>query len=766
MNERKVKLATGTLMHDFGKLLFRYNDKRKHSISGSDYLKKIISDNEIIDCVRYHHYEHLKNMTSILLHDSLAYISYIADNISSFSDRRPKFASEKSFVPKIPLSSVFNIVNGNNQELGYSPKMFDEGINYPESNEQSFDEDFYKKIIDKMYNYLANITYKEEYINSLLGVMEENLSFVPSSTNQGEYCDISLYDHSKTTACFALCIYDYLEEHNEIDYKKTLFEDAREFYKKDAFVICSLDISGVEEFIYNVPAEGTLKNTRTRSFYIDMVLEYAIDKMLCEMELFRCNLLYSGCGHAYMILPNTEKVNNIIKNCVQEMNRWFMSNFGTSLFLAYGCHVCNSNDFRNTIRGNYYQLFTKADEEAERNKKHRYTVADIISLNTPPKSRNNARECKICHNSDIDLQYDLCKHCCNFKNFSNNIIEKDFFAIVSEPEDNEVCLALPFSKYLIGCDTYEDLCQITEEERYVCSYCKNILHVGDRISTRLWVSDYVAEKELKLLAERSVGIQRIGALRANIDDFAEIFARGFDEQNATISRTSTFSRKMALFIGRHIKDILENAEFHLCDKEPKERNATIIYSGGDEIFIVGAWNEIIGFMVDLQKSLKRFTQGTMTISAGFGMYTYNSPVFIMARETKNLEKYSKQQKLKNSVTLFNKEYRYSWEEFEEKVLKEKLDLINKLFAANENTYGMSLIYKMLDLISESANTRLNIARFAYLLARLKPEKVRGELCEKMYHWITSEDDRKQLITAMHIYIYTKREISGGNSLNE
>ncbi len=774
MNERKVKLMAGALLHDFGKLLYRYNDRRKHSVSGSSYISKIIDDNEIIDCIKYHHSDALKEVSDALTPNNLAYIAYIADNISSFSDRRPKFTYKDGFVPKVPLSSVFNIINGNNQEYGYSPQMFDEGINYPESEERPFDKDFYEKIVDKMDSYLRNIEYTPEYINSLLGAMEENLSFIPSSTKQKEYCDVSLYDHSKTTACFALCIYDYLEERNETDYKKKLFKKATEFYKEDAFVICSLDISGIENFICNVPSEGALKTTRTRSFYIDMVLEYTIDKMLDEMELFRCNLLYSGCGHAYMILPNTEKVKNIIRNCVQEMNKWLMSNFGTSLFIAYGCHICNSNDFKNTPIGKNYYLFTKAGEATERGKRHRYTAADIISLNAPSKNRDNTRECKFCHNSDADLQNGLCRHCLNFKNFSNDIIEKDFFAIVSEHKDDEVCLALPFSKYLIGCDTYEGLCQIAEEERYVCSYCKNALYVGDRISTRLWVGDYVAEKELKLLAERSVGIQRIGALRANIDNFAEAFAKGFDEQTATISRTSTFSRKMALFFRYHIKDILENAEFHLCDEEPKERNATIIYSGGDEIFIVGAWNEIIGFMVDLQKSLKRFTQNTMTISAGFGMYACNFPISVMARETKNLERHSKQQIFKNSVTLFNEEYRYSWEEFEKGILGEKFKLIKSFFEINKDKYGMSLIYRMLDLIRENDNTKLNVARFTYLLARLKPEgvvspkneKIYDELCEKMYHWLTSDKDRRQLITAIYLYVYTKRETSGGNLLNE
>ena len=62
MDERRIKLAIGALLHDFGKLLYRYNDRRNHSISGHDYLRDElkIKEQEILEQVRYHHEELLK----------------------------------------------------------------------------------------------------------------------------------------------------------------------------------------------------------------------------------------------------------------------------------------------------------------------------------------------------------------------------------------------------------------------------------------------------------------------------------------------------------------------------------------------------------------------------------------------------------------------------------------------------------------------------------------------------------------------------------
>ena len=100
MTEENVKLAIGALLHDIGKLLYRYNDGRNHSRSGYEYLKDVvhIEDREILEQVLYHHASLLKNAR--IENNSLAYITYIADNIASASDRRKTQEEESGFDSK------------------------------------------------------------------------------------------------------------------------------------------------------------------------------------------------------------------------------------------------------------------------------------------------------------------------------------------------------------------------------------------------------------------------------------------------------------------------------------------------------------------------------------------------------------------------------------------------------------------------------------------------------------------------------------------
>lgn len=113
ITDDQIKLMIGSLLHDIGKVVYRSGDGRNHSQSGYEYLKNEahISDDEILNCVRYHHGMYLKNAS--LAEDDKAYVVYYADNVAAFSDRREAEAGEGGFDKAMPLESVFNILNGN-----------------------------------------------------------------------------------------------------------------------------------------------------------------------------------------------------------------------------------------------------------------------------------------------------------------------------------------------------------------------------------------------------------------------------------------------------------------------------------------------------------------------------------------------------------------------------------------------------------------------------------------------------------------------------
>ena len=64
------------------------------------------------------------------------------------------------------------------------------------------------QIRSRFYCNFAGIEWSsQEYLNSLLEVLEANLTFVPSSTAKGEVADISLFDHLKLTGAYPHATY-------------------------------------------------------------------------------------------------------------------------------------------------------------------------------------------------------------------------------------------------------------------------------------------------------------------------------------------------------------------------------------------------------------------------------------------------------------------------------------------------------------------------------------------------------------------------------
>ena len=494
-------------------------------------------------------------------------------------------------------------------------------------------------------------------------------------------------------------------------------------------------------------------------------MESCVDELLDRLGLCRANVLYTGGGHTYMILPNTNATKDNINAFEKELNGWFMENFGSQLYAAGGYAECSSNTLQNDPDGSYKEIFREVSKNISAKKMNRYSASDIETLNAP-HIHDHSRECVICHRSDKLTDGNKCSVCSGLEKLSSMIIgQKNALFVLTKDESIENKVIMPFGCVLTAGDENKAK-ELMQSSDYVRSYSKNRPYTGNNVTSNLWVGDYSSESEFSKLIEKSCGIKRLGVIRADVDNLGQAFVSGFNGPYETITRTAVFSRKLSMFFKLHIKKILENGGCTLDESDPKKRNAVIVYAGGDDLFIVGAWNDIIGFAVDLQQSLERYSQGMLTISAGIGLYPDKFPIAAMAEQVGELEHFSKtyDNESKNAVTLFDGENSYHWDEFINEVLFEKLSALQE-YIENNGEHDKALLYKMLQLIRDrEKDGRINIARFTYLIARLRPDEdktaeiaVYNYFAKKMYNWIRNEKDCRQLTTAIYLYVYMNRE---------
>lgn len=783
MLDKELEITIGALLHDIGKVIYREGgEKNTHSEIGYNFLKTSldIKEENILDCVRYHHAAAIRKAG--LQDASIAYIVYLADNIASSVDRRNKEVEESGFEIHTPLQPVFNLLNGNTGDCYYTRNInVEKEINYPTKEKTLLSPDMYHQIVEKLADNLKGLELKQEYVNSLLEVMESNLSFVPSSTSKEEVPDISLYDHVKLTAAFALCMMKYLQNQNEENYHISCFDKENEFYDRKAFLISSLDFSGIQDFIYTIQSKNALKTLRARSFYLELLMEHAIDELVEKLGVSRCNLLYAGGGHSYLLLPNTEETKKAFDSYIQELNQWMLDQFQVALYVAGAYEECSASDLKNIPVGSYQKIFQNLSGKLSLKKLQRYD-SDTLKMLNCGRADDYSRECSVCKKESHINAEGLCPLCAAIEKLSANVLYADFFTILKD--DNPERLPLP-GGYSLGWDDEDSLKNKMENDStFARAYSKNKSYTGKYVATKLWVGNYTTKATFEEFANSATGIKRVGIMRADVDNLGQAFVAGFankENQNryVTISRTATLSRQLSLFFKLHINKILENPEFSLDGKQPQKRNITIVYSGGDDVFVVGAWNEVIEFSVDLKKAFEKYTENTLSISAGIGLYDDSFPISVSAKEVEELVDASKDLPNKRAITLLpDGEYHsvthngeefsvndgtYHWDEFETRVIQEKYKVIDDYFSAFYLEHGNALLYRILELI-RAQNERINFARFIYLMARLEPTEDAPKTAKeefqnfskKMIEWIKNPEDQRQLKTAIELYVYLHR----------
>lgn len=751
MLKKRINLSYAALLCDFEKILKRAGINKSLTefilSTGNTYAA------EIGDILKYAGKDDLLN--SNLSKDSPRYILYFAKSIAALKESGEN-EGENLYAP---LYSIFNKLNGNDKNGVYKENSI-----YPAQEEVKLSRSYYEDIVNKIEAEIKNFKGTSEDVQSLITAMEKYTWGVPVNTDSKDR-DISVYEYSKLIAAFAMATYDYLEQNNISDFKSLLTDE--EYFTRKIFYIYSFDFSGIQNFIYTIVSNKALKTLRTRSFYLEIFMEDVIDTLLKELNLTRINLLYAGGGHCYLLLSNTEKTLECIEAHKNVVNKYLIDEYGIELYIAGGGSSCAPETFKDGGGEKYGDLFRNVSKALSDNKLNRYSAEDLINLNFK-EIKNNERECNICHRTDrIHESEDgmICENCLDIQRFSREIIKAKCYVIEKSGANKPFAsLPLPYDKRIVAVSN-SALSEKMEEENFIRAYSKNDNEVASAI--KLWVGDYAYDDKLEIFTEDSEGAGRLAVIRGDIDNLGQAFVKGFTDEHTSLTRNAVFSHSLTKFFKYEINNILEEGNFFLTERDEKNRKALIVYSGGDDVFVLGAWDDILEFAVDLHERFKAFSMGALTLSAGIGIYPERFSIKLMSEATGRLEDAAKSNKYmkdsvemsKNSVCIFNEDLAFSWEDFTQNVLGEKFSVIKKRITTLDDK-GKVFLYRVLELFTKM-DDKLNLARLAYTLAKVEPKeeqerKIHQEFSKAVYKYAKSAKDRKEFIAAMHVFLYLER----------
>lgn len=218
--------------------------------------------------------------------------------------------------------------------------------------------------------------------------------------------------------------------------------------------------------------------------------------------------------------------------------------------------------------------------------------------------------------------------------------------------------------------------------------------------------------ELGMLAQMAkcrTGTDNIAVLKLDVDDLGALFmSHRIEKSTGSLSSShrehvldkSVRSRAMQWFFEGYVNTLL--GESFCAEPFPATYRDQLypIFAGGDDSFLVGAWDAVLDFAHLMQKAFTRFTQNPdVTLSAGVVMVHAHFPVYQFSNMAEaaleNAKRYpDAKQPTKNAISIFG--HVLSWEDY-----KKAHVLKNKLVAAVKTTDSRAILERIQLLVADT-----------------------------------------------------------------
>ncbi len=610
----------------------------------------------------------------------LPYIKIIsrADQLSGWETEEPNFLHRQQLISIFSKVKVDELFARENYFLPITPLSDDESM-FPKKstagNEESknFDE-LLKAFIEELKEYFKNKDHPD--FETFYYLAQKYLWCIPSphlKTNP----DVSFFEHVKSTAAIAaILLNDYEESKNEAG-----IYDSR----VKRFALVGFDISGIQDFIYAIASQGAAKSLKGRSFYLQL-LEMAISRYMLDcFELPVTNIIYCGGGKGFVLAPAAKM--HLLSKIEENIDDFLFEKMDTKVFVGTAYEPFDEEGFKqfNLVLEN---LIKKMD------KKKKQKFSSIIEekyedLFAPENVQIQPETCSICGKEEKPVKKDedgvrWCDQCNRFKDLGTHLRQAEAISEGKEKTaDSEFSLEFAFGdrNYCYEFITEKNLAKPIAPGKIL--YCLNntglfskhfhkqtrtgfLFTAGNQVPTK---SNSWEVMEFNDMAEASAGAKKLGVVRGDVDNLGLIFARGLGEK-ISMGRISQLS-----FLMKHFFSAVANLYFK------KERCEFIVYSGGDDFFVIGPWDRLIDDLVTYRKRFADYTcqNPAFSFSASFTIFNPHYPAFKFAEVAGQQEKKAKENQNpkekceKNSIGFLDKivfwEDFYPLQDLEKKLVK-------------------------------------------------------------------------------------------------
>ncbi|WP_010478255.1 type III-A CRISPR-associated protein Cas10/Csm1 [Thermococcus zilligii] len=737
--ELRELVSLGGLLHDIGKPVQRAGFySGDHPKQGAEFLRELArstgrEEYKLLALFSEFHHQGYMNETEMRKKISevrperfglgeedvlrALWIVYEADNLSSAEREEGKPEQIR------PLYSIFN------REKGYPPVTLEFGRELPVPGDiESLEKSNYERVVNGLREDLKKV---ELRVDRILPVLEKHLTFVSSATAKGNV--ISLYDHMRMTSAIALAM---------LNAGCTAEDVATGRCKREKrFLLIEGDLSGIQDFIYEVSGKGTLKYLRARSAYLELISWDIILEVLNRLGLTRANVIFNAGGHFLILAQNTEGARKELESIRKHVVEWLYREFDGKLYLALDWEAVGGEELgRKGDKNLFAEARKRLKEKLNIRKLRRF--CEVEDPFRGPEAGERLEECAVCGKevpeSELepfrlgdDPSVKVCRTCNELVELGKELPKVKGFILDRKAREGEGITKGPFRHFIPYVGEQMPMGEIL--------LLKNTLDVPGNLPGGIefvpyLVADYFkpsaedkyAVADFEELAENSTGTRRLGVLKGDVDNLG-LFFMDMDSP----SKLATASRFMDYFFKAYLNEVIKGKFEYLMGEIPslgdwpKEPDVVVVYAGGDDLFIVGAWDQVFELAFRIREAFRAYTGNGRSLSAALGYFHPKTPIYRMADAVSGrLEKAKREGRDKDRVFVIERTaprgfpVAYRWKQYEElwKAYKPRVYAGNGRLA-KELESKKSLLWRVLELRELYVRDPKGV-KWAYLIAYL------------------------------------------------
>lgn len=558
---------------------------------------------------------------------------------------------------------------GENRYLSLKALTGDAGAIYPVSREQ-----LYGSVSDLASRFAVEVnslpvpTGSQAWLERVMDLLQR-YGWCVSAPQYGTDSDVSLYDHARVTSALTVCLAAGGDPQGEVA------------------LLVGGDLSGVQDWLYSLASSGAAKSLHGRSFYLQLLTEVMAYKVLDDLGLPVTNLIYAGGGNFYLLAPVGSQAQ--LDKLAREIGAVLLAAHGGDLYLAMGSTPIQAEEF---AAGAIGAAWGRAAEAMNVQKRQRYAnlgaevlvkaVGAALSQGGKPD-----KVCNICERENPagkpwpadkdDPNIHKCSLCASFEELGRNLPSATHIIITRLSGASGVgghindwrdgLRALGYDTAVVDADKApaqppagaifarigrtrpEPDIQHDSQAAYAFREVEHAFSYRPLVNVVPWSEGQIATFDQ--LCANSAGIRRWGVLRMDVDNLGKLFQEGLGAR-ATLTRTTALSFALRLFFEGHLNELGNryNAANHPLPAGELPPGVTAgrdkvyaMYSGGDDLFIVGAWDALPHLAHDIRDAFSRFVAGNplITLSGGISLATERFPIYQAARQAGEAEEAAK-----------------------------------------------------------------------------------------------------------------------------